>query len=59
MAFFMRKNKMEIYKNTLIKIKVMKKDVVMTVGSFYKKGLSLLKENPKNNIRRDLILKGS
>ena len=49
---------MEINKNTLIKMKVMKKDVVMTVGSFYKKGLSLLKENLENNIRRDLILKG-
>ena len=37
MTSFMRKSKMEIYKNTLIKMKVMKKDVVMTVGDFYKK----------------------
>ena len=35
-ASIIRKHKMEMEKDTPIKMKVMKKDVVMTVGSFPK-----------------------
>ena len=41
MTLIMRERYLVIYKNTPIKMKVMKKDVVMNVGSFSKKYLMI------------------